>query len=86
MFGLSQFGYQEKSFTDKGCLNINKLNWLNIIQNYIDMFGDENVLALPYEMLRDNPGMFLEKFYCFSDLEEYYPGNFSKINARFDYQ
>lgn len=38
-----------------------ELNWLNLYQNYVSIFGADNVLCLPYEeMVNDLPG-FIER-------------------------
>jgi len=62
---------------------IYKLDWFNnITQNYIDAFGKDNVLVLPYELLKEDLNEFLRRFYDFTGFEPYYPENIENLNPR----
>lgn len=39
----------------------NHINYLPLIEEYYELFGNENVLVLPYEMFRDKPSLFMSK-------------------------
>lgn len=65
-------------------INIKKLdlepnyNWFTIYQNYKQIFGEKNILALPYELFRKEPENFLNAFYEFFDIPPYYPKNYQE--------
>lgn len=39
----------------------NHINYLPLVKEYYESFGNENVLVLPYEMFRDQPSLFMSK-------------------------
>ena len=45
-----------------------QLNWHRLILNYYEIFGRENVLVLPQEMLKAEPEKFYGKLYAFTGL------------------
>jgi len=47
--------------TSRSLATIGELNWLRIVENYQNCFGQENVLALPHEMMKENLSSFKEK-------------------------
>lgn len=76
-------GYKSGKFDKNNkYINICTLNWLNLYYKYINNFGKENVLALPYELFKENPQKFLKTFYEFFNIEPFYPNNFEYINTR----
>ncbi len=75
-------GYKQGVFTKNGHLDINQLNWGIIYNKYAKLFGENNVLAIPYELMKEAPVEFLSKFYEFFGIESYYPESFEKVNAR----
>lgn len=76
--------FKDNIFTKGKYLNVYAFNWLNIYQNYVNVFGKENVLALPYEMMRKDFNLFLSTFYDFSGIEPYYPDTVEDINPKMD--
>lgn len=50
-------------------LNIESLHYTGYVRNYVEQFGKENVLVLPYEMLRSAPEVYLERLSRFMDVE-----------------
>jgi hypothetical protein len=52
--------YQE-SPEFEGCRGADALNYDAAVRLYADTFGAENVVVLPYELLRDDPGGFLAR-------------------------
>lgn len=60
--------------------DVKSIDWRPYIENYFNLFGKENVLALPYELLVSNHKEFLDKFYQFSGIETYYPPQIEYIN------
>lgn len=47
----------------------NHINFLPLIKEYYDLFGNKNVLVLPYEMFRDKPTLFMSKIGNLLDVE-----------------
>lgn len=56
------FGFDGNAVT-----NIENLNWHKVWSNYRAVFGSENVLALPYEMLVSDPTAFVRALEVFAD-------------------
>ncbi len=78
------FGYKNGCFKEGKYLNIKDLNWYNTARNYIEIFGKENVLVLPYELLKEDLNKFLSRFYDFTEFEPYYPEKTDYINKKPD--
>jgi len=53
-------------------VNVNNLDWTVFLENYFNLFGRENVLALPQELLKNNEKEFLNRFYDFFNISERY--------------
>lgn len=73
-------------------VDIPSLNWNIYIDNYINSFGIDNVLILPYEMLADDINSFLCEIYKFLSINGIYPENsiyfnkgYSNISAKMSY-
>lgn len=49
----------------KNYITLDKLNWLEMVEAYQSVFGKENVFTLPYEMLKNSPDQFFERFFNF---------------------
>ena len=82
---LNEFiGYKDNNYTNDGYLKVQNLNWHQVICSYIKDFGNENVLALPFELFVLNPKEFLDKFYEFSCFEPFYPASYKAENTRAD--
>jgi len=76
-------GYKAEKFSENNIyLNIYKLDWYELYKKYCDNFGQENVFALPYEMFKETPEKFLQKFYEFFDIEPFYPKTYEYVNSR----
>jgi len=56
-------------------LNAFNCNWLDRYNHYVNNFGKDNVLVLPYEMLKKDNDQFLKKFFDFTDIEYFCPEN-----------
>lgn len=62
-------------------MDVNEFNWYQISKYYIDLFGEKNVLILPYELLKENRNLFLSTIYNFMEVEHYYPENNQTVNV-----
>lgn len=51
------------------------LDWTRIYADFAGEFGEENILALPYEMFSEDQESFLNKFYNFTGISAYFPEN-----------
>ncbi|MGJ3259883.1 MAG: hypothetical protein ACFE0S_09790 [Rhodospirillales bacterium] len=56
------------------------LDWSIYLQNYIDTFGAENVLVLPFEMGTQELKAYLERLYDFMQCERYFPESAPLVN------
>ena len=75
-------GYKNSTFVKGKYLHIEAFNWLNIYENYVKNFESENVLALPYELMKEDMNLFLSKFYEFSEIEPYHPKVIEDVNPK----
>lgn len=64
------FGSYTPSPWKKANLDMRILNYMNFVATYIERFGKENILVLPFELLRDNKELFIKK------LEQFTGSNF----------
>lgn len=77
----SFIGYKNNDFHHNSkYINVYELNWYKLAKNWQNAFGEENVLILPYEMLRENQKEFLNIFYNFSKFKPFYPAYNDYIN------
>lgn len=75
------FNYKGNTFHNKGkYMGVFNFNWLEFAHCYIKTFGKENVLILPYEMLKEDLTTFLKYFYEFTNYKEYYPARIEYLN------
>lgn len=65
--------------------DVKTIDWLPYIENYMKLYGPENVLALPYELLVKDSCKFLEKFYSFSGIPAYYPAQIDYVNRGYSF-
>ncbi|HSA06212.1 MAG TPA: sulfotransferase [Candidatus Gastranaerophilales bacterium] len=56
-------------------LNAFNCNWLDKYKHYVNNFGKENVLVLPYEMFKKDKSQFFKMFFEFTGIEYFYPEN-----------
>lgn len=54
-------------FDSNSVVHVGSLNWQKVWNNYVSVFGRENVLALPYEMLVANPAVFIQSLEAFAE-------------------
>ena len=73
-------------------LNVSWLDWERYVANYVATFGRDNVLVLPFEMLKEDRKAFLDAIFAFLDVEPFYPEDalpdnrgYSKLSARLAY-
>ncbi len=55
---------------------VKELNWYQIYMNYCEVFGQDNVLALPYEYMKSDLRGFISKLYGFMDVDPVLENNF----------
>ena len=68
-YSNGSFGNYTPSPWKKANLDIRILNYMNFVNTYIERFGKENILVLPFELLRGNKELFIKK------LEQFTGGN-----------
>lgn len=51
-----------------GLYQASRMDWSEMVRNYAELFGRENVLALPYEELLESPDGFIREISAFSGL------------------
>jgi len=54
-------------------LDVRHLCWDKFLLNYRQIFGDDNVLALPYEMFKLKPDVFFDYLTSFIGTDSFYP-------------
>lgn len=62
-----------------GC-DLSTLDWTVYVRNYFNVFGRENVLVIPNEMLLRDTSEALERLYGFMDVPSYTPPKFKQVN------
>ncbi len=60
--------------------DLRNLNWHKMAKDYAEIFGKENVLILPYELLKEDLSEFMSRFYEFTGFTPYHPENIELIN------
>ena len=66
--------------SNKPCCDFRQLDWLKYVKNYARLFGRENVLVLPYEMMVEDLEEFLQHLYSFMEVEPYFPSSQEPTN------
>lgn len=64
----------------KPCCDINTLDWGIYVRNYFDVFGKENVLVLPQEMMWHDTDEFLDRLYKFMKVRPFHPDEIVRVN------
>lgn len=62
------------------------LDYNHVVELYRKQFGAENVVVLPFEMLRDNPASFLKKIEDELGINERYAFKADKVNAAMEWK
>ena len=90
--GLNSFlNYRKNKFQEAGDylgqpnLDINQLDLHRYVQSYSSTFGRENLLVLPYELLRTDRKAFLDKLFAFLDVEPFYPPENGRENRSYSW-
>ncbi|WP_319763623.1 sulfotransferase domain-containing protein [Maridesulfovibrio sp.] len=61
-------------------IEVKTYNWLNIYKQLCAIFPKENILILPYEMLRENPNSFFREFNKFMNISKVEVNHRKKVN------
>jgi hypothetical protein len=64
-------------------MNVLWLDWKKYIDNYVNTFGRDNVLVLPFELFREDNKTFLDQIYEFMGVAPYYPPKDTHVNRGF---
>ena len=64
----------------KPCCDVKTLDWEVYVRNYYEIFGKDNVLVLPYELMIHNLDEFLDRLYRFMGVEPYFPETVKRAN------
>ncbi|WP_373533182.1 sulfotransferase domain-containing protein [Vampirovibrio sp.] len=65
--------YASSAYKEGPNIDVRTLELGRFIQNYQHLFSPQNVLVLPFEMLRNEPSRFLSTFYDFAKIKPYFP-------------
>ncbi len=77
--GPTEFSGRSK----KPSVNFKALDWGVYVENLHRMFGAENVLVVPHEMLLDDIRAALQRMYDFMSVEPYFPEHVPHINKSY---
>lgn len=75
----SYLNYVNKRFEDPSrfpsypSVNAKQLNFHRYVRNYVGLFGQDNVIALPYEMMKNDQQGFLNRLFNFMNVEPFHP-------------
>lgn len=77
--------------TLKSLATIHELNWMRIVENYHVVFGKENVLAIPYEMMLHDLPMLLKRIENFVNVstilsEEFFEKKENVSLSKYEYK
>jgi len=64
-------------------IDIKSLNWYSLVKNYEQLFGRENLLVIPYELLRKDRDAFLSRLYKFFECDWVKPDSQVAVNRRY---
>lgn len=78
-FGLESYFIKKRKYMD-----INDIDLCKMAKVYFDLFGQNKVLVLPYEMLKNDLNEYLNKLYEFMNVEPYYPESNQYVNRKDD--
>ncbi len=65
-YSSGNFGTYTPPPWKKANLDVRILNYMNFLDTYIKRFGKENVLVLPFELMKENPKTFIKKIEAFT--------------------
>ena len=80
-----------KSKNDLTSFRIEHFEYHHLVKHYCDLFGTDNVLCIPYELLKKNQRLFLDKIFDFIKLDKKNKYNIYKsldpnpVNKSFNY-
>ncbi len=77
--------FRTDAYNTAGSIDLESFNYLKILRFYTDLFGKDNVLFLPYEMLKENRKLFLERICEFMETEYRDPISKEQTNIRDNY-
>jgi hypothetical protein len=75
----SFLNYRNHTFADASdplslpTIDIKQLNLRKYVHNYVELFGRNRILMLPYELLQQDQRAFLEKVFVFLGVQPFYP-------------
>jgi len=87
----SFLNYRRKTFQNAGDhlgqpnIDIKQLDLNRYVQSYASHFGRENMLVLPYELLRLDQQAFLNKLFAFINVEPFYPPRNGRENRSYSW-
>ena len=78
-WGTSEF----RTRSEKPSMDYRTLDWSRYVQNYQRVFGRENVVVLPHEMILHDLNDALARLYEFMGVEPYYPEKVAYVNRSY---
>ena len=66
-------------------LDVKQLDLRRYVQSYAAHFGRNNLLVLPYELMREDQETFLKKLFAFIDVEPFYPNRNGRENRSYSW-
>jgi len=87
----SFLNYRNKAFQDAGDylgqpnLDVKQLDLHRYVKSYVACFGRQNLLVLPYELLRLDQEEFLDKLFAFLEVEPFYPIHNGRENRSYSW-
>lgn len=81
-FKDGRFNDYTKAIISKPNISIRTLDWNLFYRNYVNLFSRENVLFLPYELLKENSELFIENIVNFIGTKKLYPSTPNIIENR----
>jgi hypothetical protein len=83
--------YRDKKFEDARDqpalpnLDVKQLNLHKYMQTYVEQFGRDSLLVLPYELLKHDQSAFLDRLFAFLNVEPFYPEKNSLENRSYSW-
>jgi hypothetical protein len=66
-------------------VDVKQIDLYRYVRNYVEQFGRENVCVLPYELLRENRKLFLDRLSAILGVEPVYPSNEYRENRSYSW-
>jgi len=63
--------------------DVRQINPLPFIRNYMELFGKDRVLVLPYELLRKNRDAFIDRICTFIGVASHHPDDDTSVNRSY---